>query len=101
MGLIILALASLVGLYWLNPLASPVGLYWLNPLASLRLPVLRRIPHRLVGEVVDQRENNRVRERNDQSGAAGGETHQDARRQQNEKYGNEEAHPDVHRYTSG
>lgn len=67
---------------------------------DVALQVLRRVPHRLVAEVVDQRENNRVREGNDQSGATRGEAQQNARRENKEEYGNEETHPDVHRYTS-
>ena len=64
-----------------------------------RLPVLRRIPHGLVAEVVDQRENDRVCGGDGPLGAARRETQEDARCKQEEENGNEQAHPDVHGYT--
>jgi len=63
--------------------------------------VLRRIPNHLVAEVVDQRENNRMRKRDNHSGAARGEAQQNTRREDKEERSNEDTHPNVHRYTSG
>ena len=63
------------------------------------LPVLRRIPHGLVAEVVDQRENNRVRGGDDPLGGTRREAQKDTRRKHEEENGNEQTHPDVHGYT--
>ena len=54
-----------------------------------RLPVLRRVPHRLVREVVDKGKHDRVRRSDDPLGAARGKAHKDTRRKSNEKNGNE------------
>jgi hypothetical protein len=63
------------------------------------LPILGRVPHGLVAEVVDQRENDRVCGGNGPLGATRRKAQEDTRCKQEEENGNEEAHPDVHGYT--